>query len=452
MKGSMPRIACTSVAGLGLALALFSLSGCAKTEPPQFHLNRPLQYDLLKAALPKNQEESVNDVLIAMFGTPDDPHVLPETGLDSKKIARAAGAVRAEDGGETQHGLYRRHCGHCHGTSGDGMGPTAAILNPYPRDYRAGKFKFKSTERAAKPTHKDLEHIVRQGVPGTAMPSFDLLPDDEIAALVEYVKYLAMRGEVENKLLQEIQNLDEGAELPLNREVLVDAVLTPVAQSWQEAESQIISPPEKPAEELAASIAKGREIFYGAVGNCVKCHGPSALGDGQTDDYDDWSKPVALMLKDIVDAREALDKRPAEIKKQRAEINADKDKSADDKQSELASLDEEEKNLGAERAQLEERERVLKHEALTPRNIIPRNLRLGTYRGGGRPLDLYRRVHAGINGVPMPGLGPAAPGQQGQLKPEEIWALVDYVRSLPYESISKPPRQGHSAAVTRGQL
>src|SRR5207248_2464538 len=32
----------------------------------------------------------------------------------------------------------------------------------------------------------------------------------------------------------------------------------------------------------------------------------------------------------------------------------------------------------------------------------PRNLRLGVYRGGRRPLDLYYRIHDGINGTPMP--------------------------------------------------
>ena len=71
------------------------------------------------------------------------------------------------------------------------VGPTALFLKPYPRDYRQGKFKFKSTERGAKPTDADLQRILRQGIAGTAMPSFDLLPSDQIEALVEYVKSLS---------------------------------------------------------------------------------------------------------------------------------------------------------------------------------------------------------------------------------------------------------------------
>jgi mono/diheme cytochrome c family protein len=69
-------------------------------------------------------------------------------------------------------GLYREHCAHCHGITGDGAGPTAGFLNPYPRDYRKGWFKFKSTPLDVRPTHDDLKKIVLDGIPGTAMPSF----------------------------------------------------------------------------------------------------------------------------------------------------------------------------------------------------------------------------------------------------------------------------------------
>jgi hypothetical protein len=71
-------------------------------------------------------------------------------------------------------------------------------------------------------------------------------------------------------------------------------------------------------------------------------------------------------------------------------------------------------------------EQVLDGDALTPRTIPPRNLRKGIYRGGRRPLDLYYRIHAGINGAPMPAAA-------GTVSPEEIWHIVNYVRSLPYD-------------------
>lgn len=55
----------------------------------------------------------------------------------------------------------------------------------------------------------------------------------------------------------------------------------------------------------------------------------------------------------------------------------------------------------------------------------PANLTLGVYRGGGRPIDLFRRMHSGIKGTPMP-------AQSTNLKDDEIWDLVNFVKVLPY--------------------
>jgi mono/diheme cytochrome c family protein len=55
----------------------------------------------------------------------------------------------------------------------------------------------------------------------------------------------------------------------------------------------------------------------------------------------------------------------------------------------------------------------------------PANLTLGVYRGGGRPIDLFRRIHSGIKGTPMP-------AQSTNLKDDEIWDVVNYIRTLPY--------------------
>ena len=68
---------------------------------------------------------------------------------------------------------------------------------------------------------------------------------------------------------------------------------------------------------------------------------------------------------------------------------------------------------------------ILDAHSLEPRTIDPRNLRMGVYRGGRRPIDIYYRLAAGINGSGMP---------QAPLNNEERWRVVDYVLSLPYES------------------
>ena len=389
--------------------SLLLLTGCGKSEPPQFHLNMVAIAD---KQLPGEQQQEIANILEALFGTPDEPFVLPETGLDLTTLRVAAGPVRSDQFGK-ETGLYRRHCVHCHGTTGDGLGPTAMVLNPYPRDYRQGKFKFKSTERAAKPTGYDLESILRHGVPGTAMPSFDLLPDAEVKTLAEYVKYLSIRGETEIRLINAMSELSEGEKLQMARSALVDEILKPVAETWSVASQNIIQPEDKPDLAWADSVAKGRELFYGAKANCVKCHGLGALGDGQTNDYDDWNKAIVELTKGL-DGDLATLKTSTEI-------------SSEDR----AAIHKRVAEIGS----------ALRTDSLPPRNSIPRNLRQGIYRGGRSPVDLYQRIYAGINGVPMPGVGPATPGAQGTLQPDEIWNLVDYVQSLPYESASEPPRQ-----------
>lgn len=409
--------------GLLAALGLAISGGCSTSvEPPQFRMNVQDILDAMESHSPdefrvtgreedddeKATKESnikklqlLSTLTYAAFGEPNDPFVFPEAqwnaeekkGLDLKKIAMAAGPFGGDKNKQQkQLGLFRQHCAHCHGVTGDGAGPTAAFLNPQPRDYRRGIFKFKSTEFVAKPTAADLKRILVDGIPGTAMPSFALLPGDQIDALVEYVKYLSVRGETERNMAFDLLIQDEDIEP--TRAAVMETYLQPVIDSWAAAEEAVIRPPERPEtstpDELAASIEAGRKLFFNKDAQCTKCHGPTGLGDGN-------------------------------------------DGSPEDKR--LFDVWNEKKQAGD-----------MARWLLPKQELRPRNLRLGIYRGGRRPLDIYRRIHAGIPGTPMPGAGPA-PGKKETFTPEQIWHLVDYVRSLPYESASEPAEgETHVAA------
>lgn len=395
------------------------IAGCDSPEA-QFRVDRvfvkknfPKVETRAEAAALEEQLQNIKNVMVGLFGTPDEPHVpqLAEVDvgavLNEDLIRMAAGPVgRYEDG--TPRGLYREHCAHCHGVNGDGAGPTAAFLNPYPRDYRMAKFKFKSTPLGVKPTHDDLRAILINGIPDTAMPSFRLLADDEIDALVDYVKYLAIRGEVERRLVGLLTELDEGEKIvdPAARRedpelfeeqlAMVKETAGMVIGQWAGAAGQLTEVPSPPEDWLSeASVRHGRELFFGTVANCVKCHGQLALGDGETGDFDDWTKEID-------------EKDPAS------------------KAHEFLALGIQEPRL------------------LNPRPIRPRNLRTGVYRGGRRPVDLFLRVKNGIEGTPMP----AAP--VSGLTPEDIWSIVAYVRSLPHEPMSKP--EGYQIEVGRERL
>jgi len=390
--------------------------GCERAQPPEFRLNMVQAVSEETPTSPAYQQE-ISDVLGALFGTPDEPFAPPEAGLDQDKLRMAAGPSWSDEKGYN-HGLYRKHCVHCHGVTGDGRGPTARFLNPYPRDYRPAVYKFKSTYNPLRPTEEDMIRVLVNGVPGTAMPSFSLLPASEVEALAEYVKYLSIRGQMETALINFVFNdWDEGEEdrVPFDPasdpelSATILEILVEIVDEWDSASESVIAPDEEqiPAddrteEQIAASVVAGRELFYGTKANCIKCHGPTALGDGQQDDHDNWSKAHKKFLDDLVKSQESE--------------NPEEDRMLVASRKEVAA-------------------------SLFPiRNAIPRNLRQGVYRGGRRRLDVFWRVYAGIPGTPMPATGPASPGAKPTLTDVEIWNIVDYVLSLPYESPSRPLR------------
>lgn len=85
--------------------------------------------------------------------------------------------------------VYIERCSICHGPEGRGNGPAAPSLIPRPRDFTLGSFKYKSTPEREPPTDDDLIRTIRDGLQASAMPYFgDLLTEEEIIAVVEYIK------------------------------------------------------------------------------------------------------------------------------------------------------------------------------------------------------------------------------------------------------------------------
>ncbi|MBX3420740.1 MAG: cytochrome c [Pirellulaceae bacterium] len=356
-------------------------------------------------------QQALDEAQVALsefFGTPDEPK-LPDflegpaaQLVNLQRLQVAAGPVVLEQPGR---GLFRRHCASCHGVTGNGRGPNAAISNPYPRDFRLGKFKFKSTPVGVKPLRSDLIYTISHGIAGTTMVPIKELTDNDIEMLADYVIYLSWRGEVERALLTAAEEIEfesqdadtvcnlyapgsngfESEQLPRVRQII-----TSVADKWLSATDQVLTvsdPGEIPISAsldqlhratqseqdtpLAASIERGRELF---AQTCSKCHGPQGHGDGQNQDYDDWTKDwmARINLNPVSDQR-------------------------------LVGL--------------------MARGALPPRNIQPRDLREGIYRGGSAPEKLYLRIAYGIEGTPMPSV-------EGVISGQDVWHLVNFVRWL----------------------
>jgi mono/diheme cytochrome c family protein len=90
--------------------------------------------------------------------------------------------------------LYQTRCAACHGKTGHGDGPFAALLDPRPRDFTAGRYKFRSTETGSLPTDEDLSATIGNGLHGTSMPSWKtFLSQEQVTALVAQVKSFSPR-------------------------------------------------------------------------------------------------------------------------------------------------------------------------------------------------------------------------------------------------------------------
>ena len=76
--------------------------------------------------------------------------------------------------------LYAQQCSACHGQSGLGDGPAAATLTPRP-------IAFADAQRAAQRSPLALYQVISQGLPGTAMASFNHLSEADRWALAFYV-------------------------------------------------------------------------------------------------------------------------------------------------------------------------------------------------------------------------------------------------------------------------
>jgi mono/diheme cytochrome c family protein len=250
------------------------------------------------AALPAGDRAAVTQVLEDLFGTPTAPRVAVE--LQDQPLADGLGlaAGRLVAGGAA----YKAQCVQCHGTAGDGRGPTGAWVYPHPRDFRQGVYKFASTP-TGKPTREDLARILRKGVTGNAMPGYPLLPGDRIDALAAYTVYLSLRGRVEYDALAALLGDGLEDELPAFARDRLRAEL----RAWAGAEAVAVRPGSPPELDDEKHIRDGHTLFVGAAG-CASCH--ADYGRREQYRYDAWGvavRPADLTAGDYHGGKEPDD-------------------------------------------------------------------------------------------------------------------------------------------------
>jgi DMSO reductase family type II enzyme heme b subunit len=169
-------------------------------------------------------------------------------------LALAADANQALAQGDAGAGktVYEVKCLLCHGEKGDGKGPGAEQLLPRPRDFTKGLYKIRTTANKT-PTDQDIFRVITEGMPGTSMPAWAVLPEKDRWNLVAYLKTFS-------------------------------------PETFKEAPKKLELP--KDVASSAESIKRGREMFEAI--ECHKCHGTDGRADGpsRSELKDEWGFPI----------------------------------------------------------------------------------------------------------------------------------------------------------------
>lgn len=298
--------------------------------------------------------------------------------------------------------MYRAQCLHCHGVDGGGNGPTGEFLEPRPRDYRLGKFKWIAVENGKRPRRQDLVNILMQGAYTTAMPNFARFSSGQLHGLVDYVRLLAMRGETESRLVLEMGDSDSG-DLPLDT---IQSTYSDVWANWRDADENYVAADvvvprwdQMSVEDQVTRGEHGRELFMGTLANCFSCHGMDGRG------ADAPNLPISLA--EVVDADDH-------------EIDPEYEARGGYRWVELKDANGQ-TLTDAEGHAKRDLYRIKPDDWGNP--SMPRNFTRSIFRGGSRPIDLYRRIKYGITGSIMP-------AAEAGISDEDIWDLVIYVKTL----------------------
>lgn len=184
-----------------------------------------------------------------------------------KEPIKLAGKMVAPGILNAGHVAYLQYCRACHGDKGDGKGPAAPGLRPPPRDFTQGSFKFAGVLDQKLPRDEDLVRIVRGGLHGTAMLTWDV-PDQKLDEIIQYIKTLSPKWKEDDA---------------------VGDPVVPEPDPWGEARK-------------AEAVARGKTLYHGFA-QCLGCHpayatrqyiydaSKATLGTGTTDFRVDMYQP-----------------------------------------------------------------------------------------------------------------------------------------------------------------
>jgi mono/diheme cytochrome c family protein len=286
---------------------------------------------------------------------------------------------------------------------GDGRGPTARWINPHPRDFRQGLFKFMSVSQLGKeytaPRREDLLHTLQHGIEATAMPSFVLLGNNDLNYLVSYVIHLSLRGKAEFDLMK-------------------------YSYDWNYANGTFTATYKTPETPLAETI---KEWHQANAAKWLESQDPKNWI--QVEPYDEHFKgdkgewQVWQKVKD--------DAKKTEIRGAIAAALFNNEEPHMDAAKKILELrGDQVKNANCKQCHIDYgRQAKFKFDSWASLTR-PNNFPLGVFRGGRRPIDIYHRIHSGILGSNMTPF-------RNAISSNSIWDLAHFVQSLSYPAMRR---------------
>ncbi len=189
--------------------------------------------------------------------------------VTSLAVLPGAGSARGGEPGaprdlERGRSLYERHCSVCHGAQGRGDGNAAYLLYPAPRDFGSGRFRLVSTQNGV-PTQRDLIASIRRGMPGSAMPPWEWLAEEDLWSTALYVRHLSIEGQVDELLRWAEVEEEELSETEAR--AIVGEKMVP-------GDPVRVGPP---APNDPVTLHQGRRLY---LKSCASCHGEDGRGSG----------------------------------------------------------------------------------------------------------------------------------------------------------------------------
>jgi mono/diheme cytochrome c family protein len=116
--------------------------------------------------------------------------------ISTATLIAALGLVGTAQAGDAAAGktVFDANCSSCHGTSGKGDGPVGSALNPPPRNFAIGEFKFDANADGKPGEDADLKLVIQKGAMafgGSAlMAPWPTMTETQIDDMIAHIRSL----------------------------------------------------------------------------------------------------------------------------------------------------------------------------------------------------------------------------------------------------------------------